>query len=68
MSLRLNLLKLKIIQGGIMEFFIANKALVFGVLLAVSELLSVLPQFKANGIFQLVYNFIKQLVSPAPKA
>jgi len=51
-----------------MEFFIANKALVLGVLLAVSELLSVMPMFKSNGIAQLVFNFVKQLVAPAPKA
>lgn len=39
------------------EFF---KALVT-LLLAVSELLSFMPQVKSNGVFQLVYSFIKKL-------
>ncbi len=47
-----------------MEFLIANKALVLGVLLAVSELLSVIPAFKSNGILQLIFNFIKQISAP----
>ena len=36
-------------------------SLLFGVLLAVSELLSLLPNVRANGLFQLVVRLLKGL-------
>ena len=36
-------------------------SLLFGVLLAVSELLSLLPKVRANGLFQLVVRLLKGL-------
>jgi hypothetical protein len=36
-------------------------AVVVTALLAVSEVLSLVPQIKANGIFQLIYGIIRQL-------
>lgn len=44
-----------------MEFLVANKALVFGLLFAASELLAAIPQVKANSVFGLIFGFIKQL-------
>jgi hypothetical protein len=48
-----------------MEFIIANKALIFGLLFALSEVLAAIPSVKANSVFQMVFGFIKQLVNPA---
>jgi ABC-type methionine transport system permease subunit len=43
-----------------MEVIIANKEVILGVLLAVSEALALIPKVKANSIFQLVVNVIKK--------
>jgi hypothetical protein len=45
-----------------MEFMIENKAVILGFLLALSELLSLSPKIKANGIFQLVSEGLKKVV------
>jgi len=42
-----------------MEFIQANWGTITVALLAVSEALSLIPAVKSNGIFQLVYNFLK---------
>lgn len=42
-----------------MEFIQANWGTIAVALLAVSEALSLIPAVKSNGIFQLVYNFLK---------
>ena len=34
---------------------------ILGVLLAISELLSLIPAIEANGVFQLVYGIIKRI-------
>lgn len=52
-------------------FILANKALVLGVLLAVSELLAVVPSVQANSVFQLVVGALKkakEVVTPTPPA
>lgn len=41
-------------------FVVENKAVIIGALFAVSELLSLVPSVKANGIFQAVYNFLSR--------
>lgn len=38
-----------------------NLAVVLGVLLSISEALSLIPSIKANGIFQLVFRIIRGL-------
>ena len=39
---------------------LANKALILGVLFAISEVLSFVPAVKANGVFQLVFGWLKK--------
>jgi hypothetical protein len=36
----------------------ATLSLIFGVLFAISEALSMIPAIKANGIFQAIYNIL----------
>lgn len=36
-------------------------------LLAVSEVLSLIPQVKANGIFQAIWNILKMITGENPK-
>lgn len=35
--------------------------IILSVLFGISELLALIPGIKANGIFQLIYNFLKYL-------
>jgi hypothetical protein len=44
-----------------MEFIIAHKVEILAALLAVSELLAVVPSVKANSIFQLSVSLIKKI-------
>lgn len=44
-----------------MQFIIDNKAVILGALFALSEVLALIPNIKANSIFQLVVNGIKTL-------
>lgn len=44
-----------------MEVVIANKAVILGALLALSEVLSLIPAVKSNSVIQLVFSFIKKL-------
>ncbi len=44
----------------VMEVIIANKEIILGVLWAVSEALALIPQVKANSIFQLVVNLLSK--------
>ena len=44
-----------------MEVIIANKVVVLGVLLALSEALALIPQVKSNSVFQLVVNVLKKV-------
>ena len=44
-----------------LDFLSGNMELILGVLLGVSELLSMIPGVKANGIFQALYNGLKKL-------
>jgi hypothetical protein len=38
-----------------------NGAILFGVLLGISEALSMIPAVKANGVFQAIYNGLKSI-------
>lgn len=45
-----------------MSFILENKVVILMALLAVSEVLALIPSIKANSIFQLVIDFIKALM------
>lgn len=45
-----------------MELVLAHKAEVLGFLWALSELLSLVPSVKANGVFQLAVGLLKKVV------
>lgn len=42
-----------------MQFLADNKAAILAALLAVSELLALIPAVKANSIFQLLFGWLK---------
>lgn len=44
-----------------MEFIIANGAIILGALLAISEVLALIPSIKSNGLFDLIVNLLKGL-------
>lgn len=44
-----------------MDFIIANKAVILAALLAVSEVLALIPGIKANSIFEAVLNGLKSM-------
>ena len=47
-----------------MDFIMAHKVEILGVLLAVSELLDAVPSIQASSIWKLVYNVVKDLAAP----
>jgi len=50
---------------ALLDLVVSNKALILGVLLALSEALSFIPSVKANGIFQLVFGWLSKQQTPA---
>lgn len=44
-----------------MELVLANKAVFFGFFFALSEVLSLIPSVKSNGVFELVVSLVKKL-------
>lgn len=44
-----------------MQFIIENKAVILGVLLAISEGLALVPSFKSSGVFDFIYRGIRTL-------
>jgi hypothetical protein len=44
-----------------MELIITNKAVVFGFLFALSEVLALIPSLKANSVFETVVGLVKKL-------
>ena len=46
---------------SLLDTIIANKAVLLAALLAVSEVLALIPGIKANSIFQLVLNGLKSM-------
>jgi len=44
-------------QGKVMYYW----AIVFGILFAISEGLSMVPAIRANGVFQFIWNILKAL-------
>ena len=47
-----------------MEFIMAHKVEILGVLLAVSELLDAVPSIQASSIWKLVFNALKAIAAP----
>lgn len=45
-----------------MEFIVAHKVEILGALLAISEVLALIPSIKSNSIFTLVVNLFKGLL------
>lgn len=45
-----------------MDVIVANKEVILGLLLAISEALAHIPSIKANSVFQLIVNSIKWAV------
>lgn len=43
----------------VISFVTENQVVLIGLALAVSEVLSLIPSVKANGIFQIVVNLLK---------
>lgn len=48
-------------NASLLDTIIANKAVLLAALLAVSEVLALIPGIKANSIFQLVVNGLKSM-------
>ena len=41
-----------------MDFIMANKAIILGLLFALSEALALIPGVKSNSVFMLIYNML----------
>jgi len=44
-----------------MDIILANKFIILGFLLSLSEVLALIPSIEANSIFQLVVNVLKKI-------
>lgn len=44
----------------------AKLAIIFGVLFGISEALSLIPQVKSNGVFQMIFNILGALAKNNP--
>jgi len=44
-----------------LEVIVANKVIILGFLLALSEVLALIPSIKANSVFQIIVNGIKKV-------
>lgn len=47
-----------------MDIIKNNLHIIFAALFAVSEALSLIPGVESNGIFQLIYNVLKDVTNP----
>lgn len=45
---------------GVIDWLVANKAVILAALFFLSEGLALVPQIKANSVFQLVFGFLKK--------
>jgi len=50
---------------AVIQWVLAHSGMIFGILFGVSEALSVIPGVEANGVFQAIFNFLKD---KAPKS
>lgn len=44
-----------------MAFIVENKVVILGALLALSEVMALVPSFKSSGIFDFIYRGLKAL-------
>lgn len=54
--------------GHAIDFILANKVIILAALLAISELLALIPGVKANSVFQAIVNGIKWALDKAKGA
>lgn len=47
------------------DFIMANKAIILGFLFALSEVLALIPGIKANSVFQAIFNMLAKAVGKA---
>lgn len=47
---------------AIIDFIIANKLVILGALLAISEALALIPSFKSSGVLDFIIRSIKKLL------
>lgn len=50
-------------MSAFIDFVIANKAILLGAALAVSEVLALIPSFKSSGILDSVVKFLQKLAA-----
>lgn len=48
-----------------LEFVVAHKVEILGALLAISEVLGLVPSIKSNGIFDTIVKFLGSLKGPS---
>ena len=46
------------------DFLVTNKVVIIGALLAISEVIGLIPSVKANSVFEIVVSFLNKLVPP----
>lgn len=51
-------------MASVIAFFVANKVVILGILLALSEALALIPSVKANSVFQLVFGWLQKQEAP----
>lgn len=44
----------------LIDYLLANKAIVLGLLFALSEAMALIPSVKANSVFQLIFGLVKK--------
>lgn len=44
-----------------MAFIVENKAVILGALLAISEVMALIPSMKSSGVFDFIYRGLKSL-------
>lgn len=44
-----------------MALIVENKAVILGALLAISEVMALVPSFKSSGVFDFIYRGLKSL-------
>jgi len=49
-------------MAAIIAFLVANKVVILGALLALSEVLALIPSFKSSGILDWVIRTVKKLL------
>lgn len=48
----------------VFNFLVANKVIIIGALLALSEVLALIPSVKSNSIFEIIVSTLQKLVPP----